>query len=137
MIFGTALFTFVLCQAAAQAQWGVQDLNPFNRDSGINRAASQVDQRRLDVIEGSRYKVTIRNPTEHPILFSVNGMPQMLTKHQRITLTGRGNAEITFDYGLGNGSYRSYGLRDGRTYFFRWNSTSLAAPYGGRTSLLD
>lgn len=121
--------------SASSRGWGIKDLDPFNKNSGINKTGRQIDQHRLDVMQGARFSVTIRNPTDHPINYRVNDMPFLLMKHMRQTITGRGTPTITFDYGLGNGSFRSYNLSNGGTYHFGWKRDNVAEI--GQVWLLD
>lgn len=103
----------------------------------VDDALKGLDRKRLDAMEGTKYTFTIRNPNRNGVHFRVNGKPYLVSGGHRITITGRGTPRVTFDYGLGNGSYRSYDLRSGRTYVFKWSPASLAAPHDSVRSLLD
>lgn len=143
MISLTVVASIVLSIAAstAMAQFGgfgrPADLDPFNRNSGIRREARNLDELRRNEMEGTRYEVTIRNPNAKGIHFKINGKPFLIMGKKRTTISGRGTPEITFDYGLGNGSLKSYKLHSGNTYVFRWSRASLGAPHDGIDSTLD
>lgn len=125
--------------SATQAQWikKPSDLDPFNGNGSVNKTMKEVDRKRLDAVEGTPYSFTIHNPNAKGIHFRINDMPFLVLGGQGITIRGRGTPKVTFDYGLGNGSYRSYTLFSGRSYVFRWKPASLAAPNDGVKSLLD
>jgi len=110
--------------AAADRGWGVGDLNPFNPDSGINKAAANVDQQRIHAMEGAvggRYTVTLRNPTRWPVHYAINGQEQIaLLAGNRVRLSGLGTCTISFDAGTHDGSQFTYDLPSGTTYHFEW-----------------
>jgi hypothetical protein len=111
------------------------DLDPFNRNSGIREGAHELDNQRLNAIQGTPYVFTIRNPNPHAVNFRVNGMPFLVMGNQAITIRGRGTPEITFDIGGGDGTYQKYNLLSGRTYEFLWRLRNV--PEVGRMNLLD
>jgi len=134
-----AVFAILAAGSTARAQWisRPSDLDPFNRNSSVSRSARDLDQQRISAVEGTPYTFTLRNPNVNGIHFTINRKPYLVMGHQRITIKGRGTPEIRFPYGAGSDSFRSYTLRSGRTYVFRWQPASLGAPYDGVRSLLN
>lgn len=106
-----------------------KDVDPTNKNSSVSKA--------LDSARGGRYEVTLRNPTKNPIFYQINGQEQVgLPAGYKVTLRGVGTAQIKFDIGAGDGTYRSYNLRSGRSYYFDYrNSPAVGASSGG--SFLD
>jgi len=110
--------------AAADRGWGISDLDPFNKNSGINKTAAQVDQQRIHAMEGvagGRYTVTLRNPTRRPINYAINGQEQIaILAGRAVRLSGLGTATISFDAGTNDGSRFTFDLPGGNTYHFEW-----------------
>ena len=64
-------------------------------------------------------------------------MPFLTMSGHKNTVRGRGKCTITFGYGLGDGSYKSYDLVSGKSYHFKWVPASLGAPNDQVRSLLE
>lgn len=45
---GIAVATAVLVMGNVHAGWGIKDLDPFNKNSGIRKSGREIDQQRLD-----------------------------------------------------------------------------------------
>ena len=61
---------------AASRGWGIKDLDPTNKNSGVRQAGRDVDRKRRRAIEGAqggRYTVTLNNPTGFSVGYTFNG----------------------------------------------------------------
>lgn len=114
----------------------LRDVDPTNKNSQTRKALRDADERRLREMEGTPYTVTIRNPTSSGISFKINDRPYLLHQNQMVTIRGRGDCRIYFNYGIPEG-VRTYRLLSGRTYAFRWESASLGGVYSDVRRLLN
>jgi hypothetical protein len=107
-------------------------VDPFNKNSSVSK---KVDS----VVYGGRFSVTLRNPTNNPVAYSINGERQIsLLPGYRITHSGVGKCDITFDIGRGDGTIRAYNLPSGKTFHFvrRYQSEVGATPGGNFLDLV-
>lgn len=108
--------------AGTSRVWGIKDLDPTNKNSGLRESAARIDEvrrRQMESMAGGRFTITLRNPTRGPVFYKLNGETKIgLLAGQQVTHRGVGKAEIEF--GSGNGGIRSYALSSGRSYKFAW-----------------
>ena len=103
------------------------DLSQFDPGPALGHAADVISGVVGNAVGGS-FSVTIRNPTDVPINYSINGEAQiaLLARMQRVhSGTGRNFAEIQFDRALGDGSVFDYNLASGQSYSFQFVRVNL------------
>lgn len=133
--------TFLFLPPAASAQFGIKNtpfdtgtwknVDPANKNSSVSKKTGSADK--IASIQGGRYSVTLRNPTNWNVAYSLNGKSQIsLMPGYRRTHTGNGKVQIKFDIGRGDGTFRSYSLGSGKTYkFVTRKHSSVGATAGG------
>lgn len=107
--------------------WGIKDLDPTNKNSGIRKTGREVDQARImgveSAIHGGNFSVTLCNPNKGEIYYLINNQKQIaLLPNSQIKVTGAGKCNIRFQSGSG-GEY-SYDLGSGKSYTFRWKEVT-------------
>jgi hypothetical protein len=108
-----------------------KNVDPTNKNGSAGKM--------VDSAMGGRYEVTLVNRTTNPIAYSVNGQSQIaLLPGYRITHRGTvvGKAQVKFDIGAGDGTFRNYNVSSGNTYHFKYfRQEAVGASSGG--SFLD
>lgn len=132
-----ALLVLIAGSSVAQAQLPrkLSDLDPTNKNSTVRKAASGADAARLDAMAGQPYSFVIRNPTSSAVKFQMGAKPFLVLNGQQLTINGRGTPEVTFDLGVGDGSFKAYTLTNGRTYEFVVRTGT--DKYGATANYLD
>jgi hypothetical protein len=126
--------------SSADAGWGIKDLDPFNKNSGVRKSGRKFDKNRLKVtdraLRGGRYTVKLVNRTRNVVFYNLNGRNQIgLFPGRAVTVRGTGKLTIKFTLGLRDRSTFTYNLRSGKTYsFVRQNKTY---PKSGRVNILN
>lgn len=114
--------------APAMAGWGLSDLDPTNKNSGIRQTGRDIDPTNPNGRLGRdlHAKFSVCNKTNGKVSYAVGNRSSSLNKGQCHNWTTTGQALINFDRGFASGYQgKSYTLNDGKYYFtnVNWKQT--------------
>ena len=129
----TALTTLAAAWPA-RAQFGrPADFDPTNRNGGLRRGLADVDRDAGDALP--RHDPQPHRPRP-PLPGQRNALPVDGPPADRAQRPRHARDHVRLR-ARGGGSFKSYALHSGQTYYFRWVRATLAAPNDGVTRLLD